>query len=271
MKNVRNLFLALMAVVLSAVLLSACKKENSNPDPDPGISTDGLMAYWKLDEASGATATDQLGNWDLSFVSDPSWASSGKINNAIDFGTASERYLEKTGISSGNKNTYTLSAWIYLQDGSSDAKNIMGINSGANISNAGAAEVKIYLSQGNNLVASYHTVDGMTGPMLRISGAAVPLDTWTHVAGIVDNGEIRLFINGEIDTANSIQNAINTAPLNFTGGRVTVGNARLYNGNYIQGRWFRGRIDEAAIWSRPLTGTEIKLLYNNGQGIQYPF
>ncbi len=60
-----------------------------------------------------------------------------------------------------------------LVDGSSDAKMNMGLHNGAPASNACAAEVKIYLSAGNNLVASYHTENGWSGPMTRISGAAL--------------------------------------------------------------------------------------------------
>jgi hypothetical protein len=34
---------------------------------------------------------------------------------------------------------------------------------------------------------------------------------------------------------------------------------------------FIGLIDEEGLWSRPLTDDEVILLYNNGNGLSYPF
>ena len=39
----------------------------------------------------------------------------------------------------------------------------------------------------------------------------------------------------------------------------------------IGARLLAGSIDEAGIWSRALSGTEITELYNAGAGITYPF
>lgn len=259
----------IILIGLFLFLVSACKKEENNPDKSSQI-LNGLISYWKLDESTGTIADDETGNWDLSHTNAPSWSSAGKINRSIDFGTSSARYLEKTGISSGNKNTYTLATWVNLEDGSSDGKNIMGMNSGGIAINAGAAEVKIVLLADNSLAALYHTVDGWSGPMQRISATVLQLNIWYHVAAIIDNGNIELYINGIKDNSNQVTNNINTN-LNFSNGRVTVGNARLWDGAYIATRWFRGKIDEAAIWDRSLTPDEIVSLYNNGIGLQHPF
>lgn len=232
--------------------------------------TNALESYWKLDEGTGSATEDAAGSWDLSFVSSPTWSSSGKINNCVDFGTVSQRYLERTGISSGDTNTYTLAAWINLENGSADAKMIMGMNSGVSVSNAGAAEVKIYLSTDNKLVASYHTLNGQSSPMVRIGTTDIPLNTWVHVAGVINNGNIELYVNGQPDNTNAVTNT-DASKLIFSNGRVSVGTARLFNGSYNTLRWFRGKIDEAGIWTRPLSSGEIQMLYNSGNGLQYPF
>ena len=229
-----------------------------------------LFSYWKLDEITGTIAGDATGTWDLSFQGNPIWTTSGKINSAVDFGTTTATYLERSNINSGNKNTYTLAAWINLEDGSADGKNIMGMNSGSIAMNAGAAEVKMILVGDNRLAALYHTVDGSTPPMQRIGGTIIALNTWYFVAAVIDNGNLDLYVNGAVDNANPITGSI-SSNLNFTNGRITIGNARLWNGDYLAHRWFRGKIDEAAIWDRALTAVEISILYNNGNGIQYPF
>ncbi|WP_373492748.1 LamG domain-containing protein [Aquiflexum sp.] len=231
---------------------------------------DGLLSYWKLDETTGTIADDAAGTWDLSFQANPVWTTSGKIKNAIDFGNTSIKYLEKSGIRSGNKNTYSLSAWIYLQNDLPSPKYIMGINSGVYASSAGASEVKLMITPDNKFEAMYYTVDGATSVMNRVSGTVIALNTWYHVVGVINNGNIELYINGVADNTNTVSNPVNSI-LSFTDGRATVGHARFWEGAYNSGRWFRGKIDEAAIWDRALTSDEISALYNNGNGLQHPF
>lgn len=236
---------------------------------------DGLISYWKLDETTGSVATDETGNASLNLINNPTWFSPGKIGNGIDFGTSSTKHLEKTGVNSSNKNTHSLSAWIYLENDEADIKYIMGMNSGAFAINAGAAEVKIFLDNTNKLVAMYHVKNGGThntpDVMQRTSGASISLNTWVHVAGVINNGDIQLYINGVNDTVNPVQNGGLTATIQIAGGRITVGNARLYNGSYITTRWFRGKMDGAGLWDRALRQKDITSLYNSGSGNQYPF
>jgi len=235
---------------------------------------DDLISYWKFDQSEGNSATDATGNWSLDLVNDPSWFTPGKKGNAIDFGTESIRYLEKTGFYTTNKNTYSLAAWVYLEDGSADLKYIMGMNSGAYVEAAGAAEVKLYLNAENKLVAMYHTNDGaLHGTefvMSRTSGASLLLNTWYHVVGVIDNGTVQLYINGQIDNSEATENSVKS---NFyiTNGRVTIGNARLYRQAYVATRWWRGKLDEVGIWSRPLRSTDVITLYNGGDPLQHPF
>ncbi len=236
---------------------------------------DGLISYWKLDETTGTTATDEIGNASLNFVNNPTWFSPGKISNGINFGTSSTRYLEKTGVNSSNKNTYSLSAWIYLENEEADIKYIMGMNSGALARNAGAAEVKIFLDNNNKLVAMYHVINGGShntpDVMQRTSGESISLNTWAHVVGVINNGDIQLYINGVNDTVNPVENGGLTGTIQIAGGRITVGNARLFDGAYNSTRWFRGKMDEVGLWDRPLRQKDISSLYNSGSGNQYPF
>ncbi len=235
---------------------------------------DDLISYWTLDQTAGNTATDAAGNWSLNLVNSPTWFTPGKKGNAVDFGTESIRYLEKTGFYTPNKNTYSLAAWVYLEDESADLKYIMGMNSGGYAENAGAAEVKIYLDAENKLAAMYFTNDGVNhgteSVMLRTSGASLLLNTWYHVVGVIDDGTVQLYINGQIDNSNETENSVKTN-LYITNGRITVGNARLYKQTYIASRWWRGKLDEVGIWSRPLRSTDVLKLYNEGDPLQHPF
>ncbi len=265
------------AIWMLVFLIGACGEDNITPDDKTSSLLDGLISYWKLD---GQDAGDAAGDWDLTLVNSPAWSSSGKINDAIDFGTTSDRYLQKTGINSGDKNTYTLAAWIYLQeDVDNDALNpwmhIMGMNSGIGAMAAGAAEVKLSLLADNKLEAMYHTMNGAfhgsEDVMSRESSTSIALNTWYHVVAVINSGDIELYINGVADGSNPVQGSGLDSNLSFSNGRVTIGNARLWQTAYVTSRWFRGKIDEAGIWDRPLTSAEVQALYNKGNGLQYPF
>jgi len=235
---------------------------------------DGLLSFWNFNKTNEEEVDDEWGSWDLTLINSPKWYTPGKKGSAMDFNTNSISYLERQNINSGNKNTYTLAAWIFLEKDVADLKYIMGINSGEYAQNAGAAEFKLYLTKDNKLEASYHTKNGglhnTEDVMSRTSGATISLNQWYYVAAVVDDGTINIFINGAPDKANSVQNAGLKTTLSSFIGRVTVGNARLYNLAYNPNRWFRGKIDEAGIWERPLKPSEIDALYAKGEGLDFP-
>jgi hypothetical protein len=78
-------------------------------------------------------------------------------------------------------------------------------------------------------------------------GAALALDTWTHVAGTFDGQSLRVYVNGTL---------IRTAPV---GGSILASDGALgIGGNSIWGEWFEGLIDEVRIYNRVLTEAEIQ-------------
>jgi hypothetical protein len=42
-------------------------------------------------------------------------------------------------------------------------------------------------------------------------------------------------------------------------------------GEGIATQLFKGKIDELGLWDRLLTSNEISTIYNNGNGLSYPF
>lgn len=266
-------FLLGLVIAASLLLSSGCSssEDDSNPDTDTigeGV-VDGLLAWWKLDEATGSTAADAVGDWDLSAMNDPAWAT-GHLGGAMDATTTEPRYLERTGIATAPSSAWSLAAWVRRESDAVEAMNIMGLNSGAYATNAGAAEIKLYLTSTYQLVASYHSTDAISGPMLRISGGTISRDTWHHVVGVVSGGDIQMYIDGVLDEATAVTSP-DASALTLTNGRATVANARLYEGAYLSNRWFRGKVDEAAVWNRALSADEVEWLYATGVGRAFPF
>ena len=81
--------------------------------------------------------------------------------------------------------------------------------------------------------------------------AAIPLNTWTHVAGTFDGTTLKCFVNG-----------VQVGSLPYSG--TIDGNTqyhteigRLADTQQGQGRYFNGYIDEVHIWERALPASEI--------------
>jgi hypothetical protein len=77
--------------------------------------------------------------------------------------------------------------------------------------------------------------------------AALPVNTWSHVAGTYDGTTLRLYVNGTQVTSKAVTGSIvsSTGPLRI-------------GGNSIWGEYFRGRIDEVRIYNRALSAPEIQ-------------
>ena len=72
--------------------------------------------------------------------------------------------------------------------------------------------------------------------------AAVPLNTWTHLAVTYDGATLRLFVNG-----------VQVSTRAVTGLVVTTAGALRIGGNSVWGEYFKGSIDEVRIYNRALT------------------
>jgi len=82
--------------------------------------------------------------------------------------------------------------------------------------------------------------------------SVVRLDTWTHVAGSFDRGEMKVYVNGELEGSKVSATIKNTTRGEYDCDYVSVGGCR--NPRHL----FDGAIEEVAIFSRALTRAEIR-------------
>lgn len=94
---------------------------------------------------------------------------------------------------------------------------------------------------------------------LVASPTPIPLNKWSHVAITYDGNTLKLYINGDLVHSKTSGLVLNT--LSSSG--ISIGES--FNAN---GYWnpFNGKIDDVAIYSRALSETEMKSLYNS-QGL----
>jgi hypothetical protein len=77
--------------------------------------------------------------------------------------------------------------------------------------------------------------------------AALPLNTWSHLAATYDGAMLRLYVNG-----------IQVGAQSMTGSIVGTSGALSIGGNSVWGEHFAGSIDEVRIYNRALSAGEIQ-------------
>lgn len=247
-------FFAALALVVVAGSASAQFTDSLDPfskgyaAPNPLLTS--LVAYWKLEEASG-TRVDQLGVSDLTATNAPGNAA-GKIGNAIQLIAASSQYVSRASnatLTMGSSD-FTIQAWVYLDTAT-------GVHSAVAKGDASAANSYEYLlhayHSGLGGAAAFGISDGSDHTF--VTTASVSPSAWHHILAWSDHtaGKIFIELDGVQASTNNSRNPISSGQA-FNIGRST-------GGHYLD-----GRIDEVAIWKRILTSGERAQLYNSGNG-----
>src|SRR5437867_1068162 len=221
----------------------------------------GPIANWKFDETSGQTLTDSSGNGNTGNLgtnsivetSDPT-RTSGRVNSALQFDGVDDLATISNPTSLNTLLSFTYSVWIYPTGwGENGLGRIIAKESSVPLDD-------FYLlvngPAGNTLEVN---VNNTAGAQVKSLAAAntLTLNTWQHVAATYnDTGDrkLHLFLNGN-EVAYQRQDTL-TGTLKLTTNPLIIGN-RLTGD-----RTFQGSIDEAAVYNRALSATEIQDLYN---------
>lgn len=228
--------------------------------PDPyraSILDDNPLAYWRLGEASGATAADETTNhFDGTYQGATTLGVHGALaadaNTAARFdgSTGQVSVANRTALSPevGANGAMTLEAWVYLPALPSTAG--QGRTPLVAKGNASGYEYALYAYSSGAAGFSVWQPGG-AGYSGDLTGGAIPLNTWTHVVGVLKKGQFaRLYVNGSQvaqvttfagDTANS------ASPLTI----AARGDGQNLNGT----------VDEVALYGAALSPTRIAQHY----------
>ena len=225
------------------------------------VPTDGLVAYYPFN----GNANDESGNGNHGTVNGATLANdqNGNENKAYEFTVdqgaswgSPQQEIEIGFNSSMNSNFLTLSAWVNPRVKPSPyndrSHSIFGRWDGGvsneifrfGIGNDNALYFQI--NDGNNNVENYH-------------GGNIPFDSWTHVAAVLNEKNIKLYVNGQMVSDQLFENNINT-----TGSSdLTIASMPMSNGTWY---FFDGYLDEMGYWNRALTEQEVQNLYTSSTG-----
>jgi hypothetical protein len=225
--------------------------------------TDNLVAYYKLDEASG-NAADSSGNSLTMTNNGPTYSNTNPlINNYALFDDASAQYFE-----AADNDLWTPSgsqSWqFWVKPDTTTAGEYFLISKDLNTSRGYRIEYQPNYT--NNEITWGFSWDANASPNYTFNAGQLSTSSWTHLV---------LVYNSTAHTADVYVNG--TAVTQVTGLPTDTqknNTETLYIGaNHYstRDRYWSGRMDEIAMWSRAITSTEVTALYNSGAGLQYPF
>lgn len=217
---------------------------------DRGVDAD-LMIWWKLDEPSGTKAFDSSGHNTHGFLrGGPAWVLGAK-DGALQL-DGRDDYVAISGVYYGLAHNVgvTACAWIRTTNENDQVLFSFDRNEYWRLEiNGPAAEAGRI---GWDLMTDAGQVDlaGRT----RIDDGQ-----WHHVAGVFDQGQISIYIDGQVDATTRAGTTFGTGNPRF--GFVGVGSeADKFDGDKAPEAYFEGEVDDVRLYTRALSTDEIRLL-----------
>lgn len=203
---------------------------------------DNITAYWKMDDASGAII-DETTNFDGTNVG-ADYGATGKINDAMNFVAGDYIYINgvKQLAIQANGDPFSVNMWVHLDATTGTLYDEHATLQGGFILRITSNKINVWYNTG--------------------ADHSFPTDYEPTTAGYVmitltyDGNVIRVYADGEEIGYHDAGNPIRTQTTND----VVIGGDNM-----------DGRIDELGVWSKKLEPAEIVLLYNEGNGLSYPF
>jgi len=219
--------------------------------------TKDLVSYWKIDETTGSTIYDAHGTNNCTVNSGVSINQNGLLGNSASFvstskGLSTGKKASDLGISGGTSKS--VSIWI-KPDISLDGRNSCGIISLGSRANQQQFGIKYYG------VPAYWMFDSWYGAVRIGANDAKLADGLWHNIVVTYNSDghlVKTYLDGNLVSEDGTK-VLNIG--DYYDFSIGIGS----QGNYI------GLIDEVGLWKRALNESEVKLLYNFGKGLKYPF
>jgi glucose/arabinose dehydrogenase len=202
----------------------------------------GLVAGYTFDAGSGLTLADVSGNGNNGTISGGTSWTTGKYGGALSFNGSTGRVSVPSSPSLGLSSAMTLMAWIQPTASQSGWRTIMQRQSDAYFLNASNDSGPLRPSGGGTFGGDTSWVTGTT---------ASPVNAWTHVALTYDGATLRLYVNGTQVATGAASGAIQSST-----------NPLWIGGNNPYGEYFQGLIDEARVYNRALSATDIQAAMN---------
>jgi hypothetical protein len=213
---------------------------------------DGLVGAWcpsasgpssnRLYDLSGRSNHGTLTNMDAA----TDWVRSGAGGYALDFDGTNDAV--ETGRALTVSTAVTAACWVFVRAYPTVSPFLAGFFN-ADTGNTGfSIRLNYQANAATNNVPSFVAFIG--GAYRQAFGSTVPLNQWTHLAGVYTGSAMSLFVNGALAGSSSISGTI------AAGGTLVLANDFRQSAN----RFLNGQLDDILIYNRALSRSEIRIL-----------
>ena len=227
--------------------------------PDTGLTIAGLLAYYKCDNATGTTLPDSSGNANNGTLTAAATSGyvfqAGKVGRALALASAGQGYVSLPPALFRNATAITIAAWVNVTTSQSWAR-LFDVGRNAQLEN-NTPTGTLYMNlvpknDGTNLAFSI-TKDGYDNEE-KLVGPALATSTWKHVAVVLGTGSGALYIDGALVTG---AGTTSLRPSDLG----AIDYAYLGKSQFGADPYFDGMLDEVRVYSRALSATEVRTVY----------
>ncbi|MFQ6026689.1 MAG: LamG-like jellyroll fold domain-containing protein [Dehalococcoidia bacterium] len=225
------------------------------PAAAPRISADlssGLLAHWKLDETTGAIASDASGNGhDGTLINGPLWVPAVE-GNGLEYDRSQNQTVrvDHSALLNTGSNSFSIALWV--QYTSSDDADLIRKGS----TNTASDWYKVEIREGNRISFNLNTSQKSSTSLTTSS--SYDDGQWHHVAAVRDvaGDRLSLYIDGvelenDSDPGGSINNSANLA----------IGSKDTLDDDF-----YDGVLDDVRLYGRALSAQEVSDLFNGNTG-----
>jgi hypothetical protein len=215
---------------------------------EPGASSpvyaadkgDPPVAYWRLDEGSGAIAYDDSDNNNDGTITGATWVP-GKYDSALNFDGNDYVNCGTNSVFNVGTGAHTIEAWVYpavMDTGTYHYIAAIGDNATGAQSGLGIRDYHLYLS-------------GYSSPIVTTAYMIPALDRWYYISMVYSGGVANFYVDGALKESENIS-------LNVTTGKCRIG---VHIGDTS---FFKGKMDNVKIYNYARTAEQIAVDYNAG-------
>ena len=252
-KNIVLLFIVTLIVTLVAYTTHAQDKRMAIP-------TEGLVAYWTLDEIkrnplNQEIIEDIVGDND-GVLQDEQKVVQGKFGNALQFdGIQDFIIMDAHKLPMGNS-AMSVSVWVFKDNkGTVGGHAIMGI--GVN----DCCQVGFGLSTFNGMRRLNNQIRTGQFPRGELHGPEIVLKQWNHIASVYDPAAKKnlLYLNGVEGATKDLDFEADIQPGPIPG---KLGDGATLGGGTRKEPSWDGLIDEVGVYNRALTPADVQRIFN---------
>lgn len=257
------------SVAKAAILLAVSIATPAGAGYVDAVTNNGnLVSYWRLNEASGTTASDLITTGSIDGANDGTYSGSGYTlgnagpgpadglqgfapgNLAPTFSGTTTQMLAMDPAAYSGLTDLTMTTWFRF-DPSTTANHIGGLED-----TSGNRYVFANHQYGSNLNSFVKRTDG--SQIGYVSGYSVADSQWHHLAMTYENGTtIKMYVDGKFENSGT----------NATVSGVDAADVLTFSrdvGDVSQARNLNGQLDEIAFFDRGLTAAEVDNQYAAG-------